>query len=245
MPNSIDPSAQISNSAIIGSNVSIGQNSVIGHHSIIGSNVSIGSNTLIGPNTIIGDNTTIGSCCVICYHSVISAIPDSAFNDYPVSGLLGCIIGDKVSILNAVVESGIQSVDDPDLLPTTIQNESSISFFSTIKSNAFVGSKSKIAQYAIIGENAHLDGQNFIGCHCIVGAGVHLEREVSGINAALFDSGFQYFSDPQKHCKTYSKYDSDFWGGKFYFGSATNMSFYQCHNFKRFLKHGNKNAKKA
>lgn len=242
MSNYIDPSAHISDSAIIGYNVSIGQNSVIGHHVIIGSNVSIGANTNIGPNTIIGDNTTIGSYCVICYNSIISSVPDTAFNDYPVSGLLGCIIGDKVSILNAVVESGIQSVKNPDLLPTTIQEESAISFFATIKSNAFVGSQSKIAQYALIGENARLDGQNFIGSHCIVGAGVHLEHEVSGINAALFD---QAFPNMQKHCKTYSKYDSDSFLGKFYFGTATNMSGYQRRNFKNLLKHGNQNDGKA
>lgn len=243
MPNSIDPSAQISNSAIIGSNVSIGKNAIIGNHSIIGSNVSIGDNTIIGLNTVIGDNTIIGSHCVILYGSVVSAFPDTAFNDYPVSCYLGCVIGDYVSILNAVVESGIKSPANPDLAPTTIQNESSVSFFAVIKSNAFVGSKSKIAQHAIVGENARLDGQNFIGAHCIVGAGVHLEREVSGVNAALFDSGFQYFSDPQKHCKTYSKYDSDFWGGKFYFGAATNMSYYQRNNLKHLLK--NKNGKKS
>lgn len=245
MSNYIDPSAHISDSAIIGSNVSIGQNSVIGHHVIIGSNVSIGANTNIGPNTIIGDNTTIGSYCFICYNSIISSVPDTAFNDYPVSGLLGCIIGDKVSILNAVVESGIQSVKNPDLFPTTIQEGSAISFFATIKSNAFVGSKSKIAQHALIGENARLDGQNFIGPHCIVGAGVHLELEVSGVNAALFESGVQFLSDIQKHCKTYSKHDSDFRVSKYYFGSATNMSLHQCRNFKRLLKHGNQNDGKA
>ena len=225
MPNSIDPSTQISDSAIIGSNVSIGSNTIIGNNTTIGSNVSIGSNTVIGDHTIIGDHTTIGSYCVIIYNSVISAIPDQAFNDCQISGLLGCFIGDKVSIMNAVVESGIQSVNNPNLTPTTIQTGSSIAHFSVIKSNAFVGPYSKLAQHVLIGENAHLDGQNFIGCHCIVGAGVHLEREVSGINAALFDSGPQSLSAPQKACKTFSKYDDGFWGGGFYFGSATNMTF--------------------
>ncbi len=145
----IDPSARIAPDVKLGENASVGPNAVIGAGTTLGRNAVIHANATIYPNVRIGDDFT-------CHSQVVIRE--------------GCVIGNRVTLLDGVVigADGFGFVEDRGGLVKIPQVGSVI-----LEDDVEIGAKSTVDRAmlgaTILHRGVKLDDQVHVGHNCEVG----------------------------------------------------------------------------
>lgn len=167
----IDPTAQVSSTAVLGKGVRIGARTVIGHHVVIADGVSIGNDCIIKANTVIGD-AGFGF--------------ERDENGVPIRMLhLGTVvIGNRVEIgsLNTVCRATLGCTIVEDDVKT--DDHVHIAHNCRVRRGALLTACSELSggvevgEFAWIGPNSSVIQKAVVGRHAFVGIGSNITKSV-------------------------------------------------------------------
>jgi UDP-3-O-[3-hydroxymyristoyl] glucosamine N-acyltransferase len=167
----IDPTAQVSRTAVLGFGVRIGARSCIGHNVVVADGVSIGADCIVKSNTVIGESG-------FGYERDESGIPIRILH------LGSVVIGDRVelgslnticrgTLGNTVVESDVKTDDH-----VHIAHNCHIRRGALITACVELSGGVDVGEFAWIGPNSSVIQKVVLGNHVFIGIGSNVTKSV-------------------------------------------------------------------